>query len=142
MKSQQNVKKTQRVNIVKKIAQNFLFQKKKWCTTFADRPLSNDNKANFFNELITSLSQITNLYDYFEVMGDLDADLFDKTKDSLCYLSDLCDTISLKNIITGKTYFKKTTGTSIDILLTNRLRRFLKTAIFETGLSYYHKLIL
>ena len=45
----------------------------------------------------------------------------------------------MKNIITGKTCFKKTTGTSIDILLTNR--RFLKTGIFETGLSDHHKLI-
>ena len=37
--------------------------KKKWCITFAYRPPSNDNKAIFFNELTTSLSQITNLYD-------------------------------------------------------------------------------
>ena len=45
-------------------------------------------------------------------------------------------------IITGKTCFKKTTGTSIDISLTNRPRSFLKLAIFETGLSDHHKLIL
>ena len=77
------------------------------CITFADRPPSNDNKAIFFNELITTLSQITNLYDYFEVMGDLNVDLFDKTKDSFCYLSDLCDTISLKNIVTGKHILRK-----------------------------------
>ena len=75
-------------------------------------------------------------------MGDLNIDTFDKTKDKSCYLSDLCDTFSLKNIITGKTCFKKTTGTSIDILLTNRPRSFLKTGIFETGLSDHHKLIL
>ena len=74
-------------------------------------------------------------------MGDLNIDTSDKTKDTSCYLSDLCDTFSLKNIITGKTCFKKTTGTSIDILLTNR-PRFLKTGIFETGLSDHHKLIL
>ena len=35
--------------------------KKKWCITFAYRPPSNDNKAIFFNELTSSLSQITNL---------------------------------------------------------------------------------
>ena len=75
-------------------------------------------------------------------MGDLNIDTFDKTKDKSCYLSDLCDTFSLKNIITGKTCFKKTRGTSIDILLTNRLRSFLKTGIFETGLSDHHKVIL
>ena len=52
-------------------------------------------------------------------MGDLNIDTSDKIKDTLCYLSDLCDTFSLKSIITGKTCSKKTTGTSIDILLTN-----------------------
>ena len=75
-------------------------------------------------------------------MGDLNIDTSDKTKDTSCYLSDLCDTFSLKNIISGKTCFKKTTGTSIDIFLTNRPRSFLKTGIFEVGLSDHHKLIL
>ena len=74
-------------------------------------------------------------------MGDLNIDTSDKTKDTSCYLSDLCDTFSLKNIINGKTCFKKTTGTSIDILLTNRPRSFLRSGIYETGLSDYHKLI-
>ena len=45
--------------------------KKKCCITFAYRSPSNDNKATFFNELTTSLSQIANLYDYYVVMGDL-----------------------------------------------------------------------
>ena len=54
-------------------------------------------------------------------MGDLSIDTSDKIKDTSCYLSDLCDTFSLKDI-TGKTCFKNTTGTSIDILLTNRPR--------------------
>ena len=116
--------------------------KKNWCTTFAYRPPSNDNKAIFFNEITTSLSHITNLYDYFVKMGDLNIDTSDKTKDTSCYLSDLFDSFSLKNIITGKACFKKTTGTSIYILLTNRPRSFLKTGIFETGLSDHHKLIL
>ena len=75
-------------------------------------------------------------------MGDLNIDTSDKTKDTSCYLSDLCDTFSLKNIITGKTCFRKTTGTSIDTLLTNRPRSFEKTGIYETGLSDHHKFIL
>ena len=65
--------------------------KKKWCITFAYRPLSNE-KAIFFNEITTSLSQITNLYDYFVVMGDLNIDASGKTKDTSCYLSDICET--------------------------------------------------
>ena len=72
--------------------------KRKWCITFAYRPPSNDNKAIFFIELTTSLSQTTNLYYYFVVVGDLNIDTFDKTKDTSCYLSDLCDTFSFKKI--------------------------------------------
>ena len=83
-------------------------------------------RQSFFYELTTSLSQLTNLYDYFVVMGDLNIDTSGKTKDTTCHLSDLCNTFSFKNI-TGKTCFKKTTGTSIDILLTNSPRSFLKT---------------
>ena len=39
-------------------------------------------------------------------MGDLNIDTADKTKDTCNYLSDLCDTFSLTNIINGKTCFK------------------------------------
>ena len=74
-------------------------------------------------------------------MGDLNIDTSDKSKDTSCYLSDLCDTFSLENVI-GKLCFKKTRGTSIDILLTNRAKSFVKTAILETGISDHHKLML
>ena len=60
-------------------------------------------------------------------MGDLRIDTYGKTKDTSCYyLSDLCVTFSLKNI-TGKSCFKKTTSTLIEILLANRPRSSLKT---------------
>ena len=75
-------------------------------------------------------------------MGDLNIDTSDKTKDTSCYLSDLCYTFSLKSFITGKICFKKTTDTLLDIFLRNRPRSFLKMDIFETGLSDHHKLIL
>ena len=75
-------------------------------------------------------------------MGNLNIDTADKTKDTCKYLSDLCDTFSLTNIINGKTCSKAQKGTSIDVLLTSRPRRFHKTGIFETGFSDHHKLIL
>ena len=74
-------------------------------------------------------------------MGDLNIDTADKTKDTCNYLSDLCDTFSLTNIINGKTCFKAQKGTSIDVLLTNRPRSFHKMGIFETGFSDHHKLV-
>ena len=75
-------------------------------------------------------------------MGDLSIDTADITKDTCNYLSDLSDTLSLTNIINGKTCFKAQKGTSFDVLSTNRSRSFHKTSIFETGFSDHHKLIL
>ena len=76
-------------------------------------------------------------------MGDLNIDISDKRKDNNNFLSYLCDTFSLQNIITGKTWHKNNVGTSIDIILTNRLGQivFHKTSIFETGISDHESLI-
>ena len=116
--------------------------KKKWCVTFAYRPPQTNNKKLFFSELNISLNLITNKYENILLMGDLNIDILNRATDTNNYLSDLCDTFSLTNIISGKTCFKKLSGTSIDILLTNRSRSFHNTAIIETGLSDHHKLII
>ena len=89
-----------------------------------------------------TLNQITNKYQNFIIIGDLNIDTADKTKDTCNYLSDPCDTFSLTNIINSKTCFKAQKGTSIDVLLTNKPGSFHKTGIFETGISDHHKLIL
>ena len=68
-------------------------------------------------------------------MGDLNIDTADKTNNTCNYLSDLCDTFSLVNIITGKTCFKARKGTSIDVLLTNSPRIFHKTDILKQVLA-------
>ena len=78
----------------------------------------------FSNQLNLSLNQCVNKYDNIIVMGDLNIDISDKRKDNNNFLSDLCDTFSLQNIITGKTWHKNNVGTSIDVILTNRPRSF------------------
>ena len=65
---------------------------------------------------------------------DLNIGISDK-KDNNNFLTDLCDTFSLHNIITGKTYHKCNVGISIAIMLTNTPRSFHKTSIFKTGIS-------
>ena len=109
---------------------------------FIYRPPQNNSKALLFNEISISLNQITNKYESFMIMGDLNKDTTDKTKDKCNYFSHLSDTFSLTNIINGKACFKAQKGTSIDVFLTNRLGSFHKTDIFETGISNHHKLIL
>ena len=39
-------------------------------------------------------------------MGDLNINSCETTKNTQNYLSDLCDTFSLTNIVKGKTFFK------------------------------------
>ena len=74
-------------------------------------------------------------------MGDLNIDTQKNRPDTNHYLSDLCDTFSLANLISSSTCFKSLSGISIDVFLTNRTRSFHNTAITETGISDHHKLI-
>ena len=96
--------------------------KTKWCVIFAYRLPYNSNKDGFFKELNKSLSNITRKYENALVVGNLNIDILDKIKDSKNYLSDLCDTFSLSNLISEVTCVKLSVGSSIDVMLTNRPR--------------------
>ena len=96
----------------------------------------------FLNELNLSLNQCVIKYDNIIVMGDLNIDISSKGKDNNNFLSDLCGTFSLQNMIIGKTCHKSNAGTSVYIMLTNRPRSLYRACIFETGISDHHKLIL
>ena len=48
----------------------------------------------------------------------------------------------MNNLIKGKTFFKTASGTSVDIMLTNRPRSVHKAGIIKTGFRDYRKLIL
>ena len=74
-------------------------------------------------------------------MGDLNVGTQKNGVDTNNYLSDLCDTFSLANLISSNICFKSSSGTSIDVFLTNRTRSFRNTAITETGINDHHKLI-
>ena len=116
--------------------------KKKWCVTFAYIPPYNSNKDGFFKELNKSLSNITRKYENVLIFGDLNIDILDKKKDSKNYLSGLCDTVSVSNLISEVTCVKSSLASSIDVMLTNRPRRFHHTSLIETGMSDCDKLIL
>ena len=107
------------------------------------RPTYNDNKGISFSELSKTLSLATRKYENILIIGDLNIDSSNKKKDNGNYLSDLCDIFSFKNLTTDIACVKSTNGTSIDVLLTKKIRCFHHTATFETDLiSHCHKLIL
>ena len=75
-------------------------------------------------------------------MGDLNIDVSDPVKDENNYLSEFVDTSSLSNLINRKTCHKSVSGTTIDIMLTNKPHCFLKTGTVVTRFSDFHKMII
>ena len=74
--------------------------------------------------------------------GDLNVDMDIPSSDVKGYLSDICDTFNLSNLIKLKTCSKKRDGSSIDVILTTSPRCFHNTSVIETGLSDYHSLVM
>ena len=74
-------------------------------------------------------------------MGDININTFDKEDGANQKLVNFCDVFGLSDLVTAKTCFTKTSSSSIDVILTNRVRSFQKTSVFETGLSDYHGLV-
>ena len=93
---------------------------KKWFILFGYRPPQENNKYVFFNELNETPSKAVNNCENINVIGDLNIDVSDPDKDRSNYLSDFLDTFSLSNLINRETYHKNFSGTTIDIILTNR----------------------
>ena len=76
---------------------------KKWFILFAYRPLQENNKYTFFNELNETLSKAVNSYEnIIDIIGDLNIDVSDPDKDRNNYLSDFVDIFSLSNLINRK----------------------------------------
>ena len=56
-------------------------------------------------------------------------------------MKEFCDSYNLKNLINEPTCFKNPLNpSSIDIILTNRSKRFQDSKVIETGLSDHHKM--
>ena len=75
------------------------------------------------------------------VIGDLEIDTSNKEKGNGNYFSDLCDSFTLKDLMTDITWIESINGFSIDVLLTNKMKSCYHTA-FESGLGDCHKMIL
>ena len=95
----------------------------------------------FFQELYNSLSKAANDYENIVVAGDLNIDLSIPKNDKKHFLSDLCVTFDLRNIVNVKTCNMSKQGSSIDVILTNKPRSFYNTVAIEIGLSDQHNLI-
>ena len=113
---------------------------KKWFILFAYRPRQENNKYVFFNELNKTLRKAVNSYKNITVIRDLKIYARDPEKNRNNYLSDFVDTFLLSNLIKTKACHKNLSGTTIDIMLTNRPNCFQKTSTVVTGLSDFHEM--
>lgn len=102
-----------------------------WETQKILRKFSSHKDSTFFSQITNDNKECYNNEKYLRFK-----------KRTLNYVSDVWHTFLLQNEITGKTCLKKTAGTSTDILLTNRPKRFFKTGIFEASLCDHLRLIL
>ena len=94
-----------------------------------------------FNEIYITLNKILDEYDNILLAGDLNIEELKPDWDSSNHLPDAKDAFNLTNLVNKPTCFKSQDGTLIDLMLTNRMRSFLKSQNFEIGLSDCHKLV-
>ena len=123
------------------ICSELTVNKKKWIIYSIYRPPEPRDLDSFFSALSISLNSALDKYDNVILMGDININTFDKEDGANQKLVNFCDVFGLSNLVTAKTCFTKTSSSSIDVILTNRVRSFQKTSVFETGLSDYHGLV-
>ena len=108
-------------------------RKKKWllvCTYNPNRNLI----LNHRKEIDKNLDNYSSKYDNFILLGDLNSEPTEST------VRDFCQTYGCKTLIKDKTSFKNPEKPScIDLIITNRPKRFQKSMTLETGLSDFHK---
>ena len=70
------------------------------------------------------------------MLGDFNASIEDS------FMKNFCEIYDLRSLVKELTRFKNPENPScIDLILTNKLRSFIKTGVIETELSDYHKLV-
>ena len=82
---------------------------RKWCILFAYRP-PNFSETEFFEGIWVTLNKALNEYGKLLLAEDLNKNTLRPTSDSRNHSSDLDDTFSLTNLVTGFTCFKSDKG--------------------------------
>ena len=118
----------------------FLISKRKWRIIFTYRPSQYDKKV-FFQEWSKTVSRAINKYDRILVAGDSNIDVSGSNGLNDNHFCELIDTFNLINLVKTSTCFKTTRGILLDVLLTHKSKSLQKTAVCETGLCDYYKMI-
>ena len=109
-------------------------RKTKWLV-FGGYNYNKSNIDHFLGNLGPILDHFMSTYDNVLLMGDFNSE----TKE--ISMAEFCGIYSIQNLITAPTCFKNPLHpTSIDVMLTNKIRSFQNNQTIDTGLSDYHKM--
>ena len=127
------------------ITSELTINKEKWLILSFYRTERNENRLSninkFFLELSQILDKIISKYDNIILMGDINIDLNSKSSVGHKEFNNFMDLYNLSNLIKTPTCHFKGNSSSIDIILTNKPRRFFHSDSFELGVSDYHSLV-
>ena len=93
------------------------------------------NILHFLNEFSDILETYLSKYENFIFLGDWNSEMIEPK------MKEFCETYNLNNLIKEPTCYKNLLHpSSIDVILTNKMRRFQSSKTVETGLSDHHKM--
>ena len=102
--------------------------KQKWLVVAIYTP-SSQCRSYFITELTKLLDKCRNNFENIAAIGDFNMEPTNQVMNTFIADNDF------NNIIKLNTYFKTSTGTCIDLILTNKPKRFQNTGVIETGVS-------
>ena len=122
-------------NDIELIALEISTKNTKWILLAIYRPSNTQDKVYFLNNLKTVIDKLSSKYSNFIIIGDVNME-------NEAPLNNFVETFDLVNLITEPTCFKSPENpSSIDVILTNKKKNFLKSGTYETGVSDHRKLI-
>ena len=94
-----------------------------------------ENTSNFLTQLTPILDHYLSRFDNYLIIGDFNSEINEEI------MKEFCDSYNFSNLIKEPTCFKNINNpSSIDLMLTNRIRQFQNSHTVETGLSDHHKM--
>ena len=115
-----------------------LLRKENWLLYRGYNP-GRDRISQYIKNVEDTLNKYINKYDNLIMLGDFNCDFIIEGNKLL----EFCEAYNLTNIVNDPTCSKNPLHpTYIDVILTNKSKKFQNTTTIETGLSDYHKMVI
>ena len=109
-------------------------RKIKWLIMSGYNP-KKENISNYLEYVSQGIDKFSCSYDNMLLIGDFNSEICEKD------MNQFCDLYNLKSLIKEPTCFKnRNNPTCIDLMLTNREKKFQNSSTIECGLSDFHKM--